>query len=253
MMKFASEKAMALVDGQLAPAEAPAVIQEIARSPALMRQVQQYLAVNPRQIGDLFEDVDLGPVPDDVMDTVLHSPMGEVRQSKPGFVEKLAALAARTKERYTVPGWSLAAGPAVAGAAVAIWAYALMPTSSIGAYADAGMVVPPLESTMSDSKAQLVFKPVLSYRSKSNELCRQFEVQYDAKHSSHAVACRRATGNWRMVMATKPGPFDPEKSAPAETEARRAVDRYVDANISGKVLELEDERKALSAPVGTHR
>ena len=64
MMKFASEKAMALVDGQLAPAEAPAVIQEIAHTPALMRLVQKYLAVNPWKIRQLYRDLEQAPVPD---------------------------------------------------------------------------------------------------------------------------------------------------------------------------------------------
>ena len=145
MMKFASEKAMALVDGQLAPAEAPAVIQEIAHTPALMRLVQKYLAVNPWKIRQLYRDLEQEPVPDRLTDAVLYSPMGEVRRSSPGFVEKLAALAARTREKYMVPGWSLAAGPAMAGALVAVSAYTFMPTSSVGAYADAGVMVPPLE------------------------------------------------------------------------------------------------------------
>ena len=240
MMKFASEKAMALVDGQLAPAEAPAVIQEIAHTPALMRLVQKYLAVNPWKIRQLYRDLEQEPVPDRLTDAVLYSPMGEVRRSSPGFMEKLAALAARTREKYTVPGWSLAAGPALAGALVAVSAYTFMPTSSVGAYADAGVMVPPLESTASST--QLVVTPKLAFRNKSDELCRMLEVNYGAKRASFAVACRKVTGNWQMMMATKPGPV----GGPADAGVRGPAYAYVDATISGELLTAEQERDALA-------
>jgi hypothetical protein len=244
MMKFASEKAMALVDGQLAPAEAPAVIQEIAATPALMRLVQKYLAVNPWKIRQLYKDFEQEPVPDRLMATVLYSPMGEVRRRSPGFVEKLAALAARTRERYTVPGWSLAAGPALAGALVAVSAYTFMPTASVGAYADAGMIVPPLETTASGSSSQLVVRPILTYRNKSDEFCRQFEVKYGEKQSSHAVACLRAGGNWQMMMAT---PLVPTVHgyAPVGEADRKSIDDYVGATIVGAHLETPQESNAL--------
>ena len=240
MMKFASEKAMALVDGQLAPAEAPAVIQEIARTPALMRLVQKYLAVNPWKIRQLYRDLEQEPVPDRLTDAVLYSPMGEVRRSSPGFVEKLAALAARTREKYMVPSWSMAAGPAMAGALVMVAAYTFTPTSSVGAYADAGVMVPPLESTASST--QLVVTPQLAFRNKSDELCRMLEVNYGAKRASYAVACRKMTGNWQMMMATKPGPV----GGPADAGVRGPAYAYVDATISGELLTAEQERDALA-------
>lgn len=250
MMKFASEKAMALVDGQLAPSEAPGVIQEIARSPALMRLVQKYLAVNPWKIHQLYRDFKQGTVPNRLVDAVLYSPMGEVRRSSPGFVEKLAALAARTRERYAVPGWSLAAGPALAGALVAVSAYTFMPTASVGAYADAGMMVPPLEATASGSSAQLVVTPQFSYRSKSDELCRMLQVNYDATRASYAVACRNVTGNWQMMVATKPGAIG---SRLADPEVRRPAYAFVDATISGEFLTGDQEREALAKPTAGSR
>ncbi len=108
MMKFASEKAMALVDGQLAPAEAPAVIQEIARTPALMRLVQKYLAVNPWKIRQIYQALEEVPVPDRLRDTVLHSPMGEVRRSSPELRGK-TGRAGRAHKRK-IHGAQLVAG-----------------------------------------------------------------------------------------------------------------------------------------------
>jgi hypothetical protein len=246
MMKFASEKAMALVDGQLAPSEAPAVIQEIARTPELMRQVQKYLAVHPRQFQAIYADAEREPAPEFLIRTVYQTEMARAPRRRSGFAAKLAELAARTKERYTVPGWSLAAGPALAGALVAVSAYALMPTSSIGAYADASMIVPPLESTVSTSSAQVTFKPVVTYRNRSDELCRQFELKYEGNQSSHAVACRKATGAWQMMMATDVSPSVPkDKSTVAGVKAREPVDKYVDATIIGRIIEHEAEAAAL--------
>lgn len=245
MKKFASEKAMALVDGQLAPSEAPAVIQEIARTPALMRLVQKYLAVNPWKMRGLYSGIELQPVPDHLVATVLYAPMGTVRRKSPGFVEKLTALAARTRERYTVPGWSLAAGPALAGALVAVSAYAFMPTSSVGAYAAARMMVPPLESTASGASSQLVVKPVLTYRNRADEFCRQFEVEYGGRQSSHAVACRKATGQWQMMVATDWHATD--KARPATPEVRKPADKYVDETIAGRPLEPAQEAEMLAA------
>ncbi len=68
------------------------------------------------------------------------------------------------------------------------------------------------------------------------------EVSYGAKRASYAVACRNVTGNWQMMMATKPGPI----GGPADAGTRGPAYAYVDATISGELLTAEQERDALA-------
>ncbi len=70
----AGEKAMALVDGRLAPAEVPELVQELARSPALVAELQAYLATAGRRMAEPFEAKLSEPPPAWLVDAVMRAP-----------------------------------------------------------------------------------------------------------------------------------------------------------------------------------
>jgi hypothetical protein len=242
MMKFASEKAMALVDGQLPPAHAPELVQELARNPALMADLQKYLAMARGRIAQPYESRRQDPVPQWLIDTVLYTPTAARRPSW-GPIGYLQSLVGRFRERYSVPAWSLAAGPALAGTIVAVSAWLLLPTSTMGAYASLSDA---LDRTVSGTQAAVLTKvhPVLSFRSKTNALCRQYDVLHGAKQASHAVACRESSGGeWRVVISTPPGPVGRDMKL-AGTPERKTIEEYVEAN-SAQDLDMQQEQQEL--------
>src|SRR5262245_34709053 len=109
-MKDAGEKAMALVDGQLTPAEVPSLVHELARSPSLVVELQTYLAVSRGRIASAFATKSEEPVPAWLIDTVMRGASAD-RRSAPqaGFGRSLLRW---LQGSYRIPAWSLAAAPA---------------------------------------------------------------------------------------------------------------------------------------------
>jgi hypothetical protein len=237
-MKNAHEKAMALVDGQLAPADVPDLVEELARSPALVAELQGYLATAGRRIAEPFEAKGSEPPPAWLVDAVLQAPAtgGAPSGSIAGHAR---GLLQRLKQRYAVPAWSLAAGPALAAVLVALGAWLAMPQAGRGGLAEEASLGLALEKTESGKDAQVVaLRPVLSFRSKDSTWCRQFELRYAAKQASHALACRNDSGRWNVVAATPPAAI---ATRPAGSEPRKAIDDRVTAIIGDQPLSRSDE------------
>src|SRR5262245_30799018 len=111
-MKDAGEKTMALVDGQLAPSEVPSLVQELARNPSLVAELQTHLALSRTRLASSFAAKGEEPVPAWLNDVVMGG--GPVaRQSAPeeGLGRRLLRW---LQGSYRVPAWSLAAMPAAA-------------------------------------------------------------------------------------------------------------------------------------------
>lgn len=233
MMTHAGEKAMALVDGQLAPDEVPALVQELARSPALVAELQAYLSTSGRRIAAPFEAKASEPVPAWLVDSIgrapARAPVRPATQAR-AFIEAL-------KRRRRVPAWSLAAGPALAaGLALAVWLG--MPTARQGDSLAAHLAVG-LEKTESGKDTPVVvLRPVLSFKSKADGWCRQYEVRYASRQVAHGLACRSEGGRWQVLASTAPGSIG---TRPAGSEPRKAVDDRVTAMISGQPLSKADE------------
>ena len=110
-MRKAGEKAMALVDGQLAPAEVPGLVQELARDPSLVAELQTYLALSRSRIASAFAAKDEEPVPAWLTETITRGGNSAERQParQSGFGQSLLRW---LQGSYRVPAWSLAAAPA---------------------------------------------------------------------------------------------------------------------------------------------
>jgi hypothetical protein len=211
----------------------PALVRELARSPALVAELQDYLATSRRRLADPFAAKAGEPVPAWLVDSLRQAPAGQPARPaarSPGVVEAL-------RRRYPVPTWSLAAGPALAaGLALAVWLAmpATRPADLIAAQLAVG-----LERTESGKDAPVVaLRPVLSFRSKTDGWCRQYELRYASRQAAHGLACRSEDGRWNVMASTAPAPIGPR---PAGSEPRRAIDDLVTAMIGEQPLSNADE------------
>lgn len=201
-MEQAHYKAMALADGELNAAELPAVIQELARNPSLMRTLQIYFTVRRRRLAQLYDTKREEQPPQWLVDIVKHAPLGEAASDMVRF--KSLGLVEWLKSRYAMPRWSWAAGPAFAAIVTALCAWLLVPTSSHSATILAARLQQAIETTPEgDNPALVSFRPVLTFKDKDNTYCRQFELRSDSERSG-AYACRTGEGHWQIVMQTPP-------------------------------------------------
>jgi hypothetical protein len=144
----------------------------------------------------------------------------------------------RLRRRYRVPAWSLAAGPALAAAVVALGAWLAAAPLGRGDLVQANLRLA-LERTESGKDAALVaLRPVLSFRSKAATWCRQYELRYATKEASHGLACRDDGGRWDVVAATPPAGVG---IRPAGSGPRKAIDELVTAMIGDRPLTRADE------------
>jgi hypothetical protein len=237
-MNSASEKAMALVDGQLAPAELPDLVQELARNAPLVAEVQQYLAVSRHRLASAFAAMGEEPVPSRLVDTIMRLP-------DPVFAPAAQSLSARVLAwlhgSYRVPAWSLAAAPALAASIMlTVWWAAPAPGRGPLLEADLG---PALERTESGKDAPLgTVRPVFSFHSKAAGWCRQFDVRHPSRQVSHALACRGADGRWEVVASTPPARTG---LTPAGSDRRKAIDDLATSMMRGNPLSPADETKMI--------
>lgn len=240
-MKNAGEKAMALVDGQLAPAEVPDLVQELARSPALVAELQTYLATAGRRIAGPYEAKRGEPVPAWLADTVMRAPAAARLPAPPSTRGR--TLLEGLKRTCRVPAWSLVAGPALAAVLVALAGWLVMPASSQGGPIEANLGIA-LERTESGKDAPLVaLRPMLSFKSKEAAWCRQYEVRYGTKLASHGLACRNGGGRWEVVASTSPRRIG---LTPAGSDPRRAIDDRVTSMMKDQPLSKTDEAARIS-------
>jgi hypothetical protein len=236
-MRNANEKAMALVDGQLAPADVPDLVQELARSPALVAELQSYLATAGQRMAEPFEAKHSEPPPAWLVDAVMRAPATGGASSGP-IAGHGRGLLQRLRQHYAVPAWSLAAGPALAAVLVALGAWLAMPPAGRAGLMEASLGLA-LEKTESGKDATLIaLRPVLSFRSKSDAWCRQYELRYAAKQAAHGLACRNDAGRWDVVAATPPAAI---ATRPAGSGQRQAIDELVTAMTGDQPLSKADE------------
>jgi len=239
-MTTAGEKAMALVDGRLAPAEVPQLVQELARSPALVAELQAYLTTAGRRMAEPFEAKLSEPAPAWLVDAVMRSraaPEAASRSEQP-LARGVRGLLGWLQRRYPVPAWSLATGPALAAVLVALGMWLAPAPSGHPSIADAGLGLA-LERTESGKDAPLIaLRPVLTFKNKTTAWCRQYELRYAAKQASHGLACRSQGGRWEVVAATPPAAVGPR---PAGSGPRQAIDDLVTAMMIDQPLSRSDE------------
>jgi hypothetical protein len=234
-MEHALRKVLALADAELSPAEVPGLVQELARNPSLVRALQSYLAVGRRRIAAPYAAKVQEPVPQWLVDTVMHAPIGAPEERSFNVVSFGRALLERLKGKYRMPGWSLAAGPAVAAILAAVSVLQLVPQPSEGEKLLVAQLQQAIDKTRSGQEAPLLaFRPVVTFIDKDQAYCRQYEVRGSAERS-FGVACRNASGSWDIAMETAPSPTG---TAPASS-VREELDGFVGSRM-GRVLDKDE-------------
>ncbi|NJO23757.1 MAG: hypothetical protein HC868_13565 [Sphingomonadales bacterium] len=236
-MENALRKALALADAELSPAEVPALVRELARNPSLVRALQIYLAVGRRRIAKVYEAKREDPVPQWLIDTVMRAPIEQAAAGRSANLLSFGrGVLRRLKDKYTMPGWSLAAAPAALLAAVSAWL--LVPNTSHGEALLMVQLQQAIETTNSGESAPLLtFRPVMTFQDKDQTYCRQFEIRSGSERSG-AYACRNQEGNWRIVMQTPPTSLS--GMAPA---AAQDINRAVSERRSGQPIKDEDVKR----------
>jgi hypothetical protein len=245
-MKSAGEKAMALVDGQLAPAEVPALVQELACNPTLVAELQGYLATTRSRIAQAYAASADEPVPRRLIDAVMVEAPVEQPAGRASTIGR--RLIAWLRDSYRVPAWSLAAAPTLAAATAFAVAVAILPAgdgSHLGGLASSDLGAA-LERTASGKDAALAtVRPMLSFSSRDAGWCRQFEVRSAGKQTSHGLACRGQAGSWRVIASTAPsapgGGYVPAGAGP-----RKMIDDIVTSMIIGEPLSPEGEAAVIN-------
>jgi hypothetical protein len=239
-MEHALRKVLALADAELSPAEVPPLVQELARNPSLVRALQSYLAVGRRRIAAPYAAKVQEPVPQWLVDTVMRAPIGVPENSSFNVVSFGRALLERLRGKYRMPGWSLAAGPAVAAILAAVSVLQLVPQASEGERLLAAQLQQAIDQTRSGQDAPLLtLRPVITFLDKDQAYCRQYEVRGSAERS-FGVACRNTSGGWDIAMETAPSPTG---TAPAGS-VREELDRFVGSRMA-RVLDKDEADRAL--------
>ncbi len=244
-MMTAGEKVMALVDGQLAPAEVPALVQELARNGELVAELQGYLAMSSSRMAHAYAAKIDEPVPRQLIDTVMATPI-QAAAPRPSVPLSLAAkLAGWLRASCRVPAWSLAAAPALAAAAAFAVAVAIQPAGRSGPGGFASLdVSAALEYTASGKEAALAsVRPILSFNSRTAGWCRQFETRTGDK-IAQGLACRDQGGDWRLIASTPPTATS-SGYTPAGAGRRKMIDDLVTSMIVGEPLSFEGEAVAI--------
>jgi hypothetical protein len=241
-MEHTLRKTMALADAEISPAEVPALVQELARNPSLVRALQVYIAVGRRRIAKAYETKREDPVPQWLIDTVMRAPMAQAAGSSSGFGSVASGALRRLRSKYAMPGWSLAAGPALAAAVVAAAAWLMVPNPSHGESLLAAQLQQAIETTNSREDAVLLrLRPVMTFQDKNQGFCRQFEIRSGSERSG-AFACRNGTGNWDIVMQTPPAPL---AMGPAGSQ-QEVLNGAVTERRAGAPLEAEEVRQLIA-------
>lgn len=209
-MEHALRKTVALADAEISPSEIPGLIQELARSPSLVRALQMYVATGRQRVAKVYEAKRDEPVPQWLVDTVMTAPVAQPASQPSNLVSLGSRLLKRLKDGYTMPGWSLAAAPAALLVAVSAWL--LVPNTSYGETLLAAQLQRAIETTNTGETPLLLFRPVLTFEDKQQMFCRQFEVKSQSERFG-AYACRGTNGTWDVVMQTPPTQFGPSPAA----------------------------------------
>jgi|GEM_PF-1001351 len=100
------------------------------------------------------------------------------------------------------------------------------------------------QRSWSIASGKIALKPIFTFRTNSNRICRQYELSIPAGGRFSGVACRSSDGDWQIPVHValsseqqQPG----NKAVPAAGAGGSLVDKLVDQLIDGDVLGAADE------------
>lgn len=216
------EELMAFVDGELEPAAAAALGRSIERTPELQQRVAIYSETR-NSLEKLYASRVDEPVPQHLIDLISSykpSPrrnvLGTIGTRAKGFLDGLLGGA----DDFSYPRLAtLAASILVAGIFIG-QSITIFPDDGeklqvvqIGPLSNNSQLKIALSTTVSgetikwqasQSGSHQQFKPLLTFRSKDAEYCRQFTLTASTSSRISAIAClEQTTGHWHIVSAAE--------------------------------------------------
>jgi hypothetical protein len=247
-MDDAYYKAMALADGELDPADLPDLVHKLERNGALMRAAQSFLDLRRSRLARLYARKADEPLPQSIVETIMTAPIGMPTKGAAGVFAFGGALFERVRQKYRMPGWSLAAGPAFAAAIAVAASWVLVPARGLEPTLTP-QIEAALERAVGDNDPSVPgFKILLTYWSNKQSWCRQVDMASGGQQTS-ALACRQNNGRWQIVLQTplmQTLPVMPGTSRPAGSH-REVLDDYVRSQMNGPPLEREEVQNAINS------
>lgn len=263
------ETLMAYVDGALPDSDMQRIKAMVQSDPQLRARLLPFELTRAR-LPDLISGALAAPMPDRLVQTVLHAPMGGAREAarrskapRPALMSRLAAA--------LLPEMPAFAGTFALVASVALIASAgfmagkLLPTAggappkaAAGQEAlAAGPLHEALERIASGSRFEsrlTQVTPVLTVRDHAGRFCRQYTLQRADGEPVAGFACRSGEGQWSIAFhapsaqatADTGGGGDASAYRPASGEGASAIDQFIDKASSGDVVTGHDEAELIS-------
>ena len=234
----------AYVDGELDASARATVERAIAGDPELARRVAAQRTLRER-LHTAYEPV----LDESVPAHLLAAARGEASTSNVA-----APSASQTPRRWQPAGWIALAASVVLGILLVPRMLTSPGSSSLFASNDGkqvarGELATQLASGLTSAPSQTsnAVRLGLSYRAKSGEYCRTFEIGNGS--AGHAgVACHEASGSWRIDALER---VDHEQTGPmrqaSSTALPESLRRIVEASIDGDPLDAEAEAAAAKA------
>ncbi len=240
-MEDAYYKAMALADGELDSADLPDLVHKLERNSALMRAAQSFLDLRRSRLARLYARKGDEPVPQSIVQTIMTAPMGRSTKGAAGVFAYGGALFDRVRQKYPMPGWTLAAGPAFAAAVAVALSWALVPARGFEATLTPQVQAALERSVGTDDAAVSGLTILQTYWSTNGSWCREVQVASSTQKTA-ALACRWGEGRWGVVLLTPPVP-----AGSTASPAREYLDNYVISHMNGPALAPAEIQSAIAS------
>lgn len=260
MSKISDEILMAYADGELAPKET-AALEVVLKKDATLRMRLEPFVVTRRKLVDTFDSTLAEPIPDHLISAILRAPApagyaqaARASSGARGIQRALEAFAATIfpggLSLATAASVALVISVGAAGGWLAARETAPAETGLIAAngpgLAASGALAAALERAPSAVPSTAAIVPINTFRTKEEDLCREYRIAGTAGQSGYAgVACRTDDGTWRVaVHVATPKPVDGSSQQHKTATGLNvpAVDKVVDSIKKGDVLGPEEER-----------
>ena len=262
--EFTDEMLMAYVDGEIDAKDRERLSEQLAHDTELQHRLEAFSATG-RSLGRHYDDVLNEPVPPHLLDLVRNADVGTRPTS---FMQRIAARLGGGGA-FTTPRFGLAAASAAAALVVGIglgtWfrdgpvtpaasQFALLSIENNHLWAR-GALEDALERVGSGqsksweeaSGAAGNIVPVLTFKDRAGQFCREYAVTGSPEASAVGIACRRDTGKWSIEIHTAQ-PADAtgaDTFRPASSGGIERLNALMTEMSDGDPLTLDQEEAAI--------
>ncbi len=244
-MTVTDEKLSAYIDGELALDEIEAINNALKSDAALAARLAE-LKRPDRLIAAAYGEIDKEPMSEAIMD-LLRPEAGDGGTAIGGNIVRFPLSLMRAPQKWAMP---LAASVALAiGVGVGVQLTSdngperrenILLAGVIEAASPIHQALDSVPSSETYSLNGASVTPVLTFKSKEGDYCREFLVASDAV-TSRAVACRM-NDQWAVQFAmVSDRNMDPDSFSTASTAASPAFDSFVDELMGDEPLASDDE------------